>query len=176
MCSVWQGGRVRNHEYNFWNDLSVVEDSKQTGIRTVDLEELFQCGGPMCAGSVEIEIEGGLLEPGVDHPCHVDTNHCKRISGGKGESGRRERGGGRGERERVGGWRGEEGEKEREGRGIGRSLRVYLFMLGGALVHEVCVSCQLTGTVGGESVTAPSEPSLCVQWQNSYIPQVKELW
>lgn len=156
----------RNNEYNFWNDLSVVEDSKQTGIRTVDLEELFQCGGPMCAGSVEIEIEGGLLEPGVDHPCHVDTNHCKRISGGEGE----------GRRERVGGWRGEEEEREREERGIGRSLRVYLFMLGGALVHEVCVSCQLTGTVGGESVTALSEPSLCVQWQNSYIPQVKELW
>lgn len=163
---MWQGGRVRNNEYSFWNDLSVVEDSKQTGIRTVDLEELFQCGGPMCAGSVEIEIEGGLLEPGVDHPCHVDTNHCKRISGGEGE----------GRRERVGGWRGEEEEREREGRGIGRSLRVYLFILGGTLVHEVCVSCQLTGTVGGESVTAPSEPSLCVQWQNSYIPQVKELW
>ena len=115
MCSVWQGRRVRNNEYNFWNDLSVVEDSKQTGIRTVDLEELFQCGGPMCAGSVEIEIEGGLLEPGVDHPCHVDTNHCKRISGGKGESGRMERGRGRewedgeGRRERVGGGR----ERER---------------------------------------------------------------
>ena len=42
----------------------------------------------MCAGGVEIKIEGGLLEPGVDHPRHVDTHHCKGISG---DRGRRER-------------------------------------------------------------------------------------
>ena len=42
----------------------------------------------MCAGGVEIKIEGGLLEPGVDHPRHVDTHHCKGISGtGGGEKG-----------------------------------------------------------------------------------------
>ena len=38
----------------------------------------------MCAGSVEIEIEGGLLEPGEDHPRHVDAHHCKGISGAGG--------------------------------------------------------------------------------------------
>lgn len=74
MC-VWQGGRVR--KTLFWNDLYI---SKQTGIRTVNLKEILECGRPMCAGSVEIQIEGGLLEPGVDHSRHVDTHHCKGIS------------------------------------------------------------------------------------------------
>jgi len=90
VCAVCgREGGSENTRYNFWNDLSVAEDSKQTGKRTVDFKELFQCGRPMCAGSVEIEIEGGLLEPGIDHPRHVDTNHCKRISGGE-EGERRE--------------------------------------------------------------------------------------
>ena len=60
MC-VWQGGRVR--KTLFWNDLYI---SKQTGIRTVNLKEILECGRPMCAGSVEIQIEGNRQDRSAD--------------------------------------------------------------------------------------------------------------
>ena len=48
-CVVGREGQKKK----IWNDLSVA-NSKQTGIRTVNLKEFLECGGPMRAGSVEI--------------------------------------------------------------------------------------------------------------------------